>query len=226
MFEIIYRPEFEWHLRGRLEHNHQNDDPAWYALRNAIYATGCRLYHSSNNTASFSNIHGEAWTYFSNALSVHSELLLRSPSIRAVRALLAMVSTCVRDILSADPSHQSLFAEGLGSPALGSGLIANAMLLCQSLGMHRKVPLPESALDSEKLQRIWLFWAVYCCEKNIARRIGRSSVSIANCLIQNICLASTYMIITGHRRRRHRLRGSHNRSSRKSDRCWSDEVHH
>ncbi|KIX06974.1 uncharacterized protein Z518_04950 [Rhinocladiella mackenziei CBS 650.93] len=160
LFEVVYRPEFEWHLRGHLENTYRNDDPAWYALRNAVYASGCRLYHSANHAACFTRIQDEAWRYFSNALSVHSELLLRSPSQRAVRALLAM----------------ALFAEGLGSPALGSGLIANAMLLSQSLGLHRKVIVLESALDTETLKRLWLFWAVYCCEKSIARRTGRPSV--------------------------------------------------
>ncbi|KIW99291.1 uncharacterized protein Z519_00954 [Cladophialophora bantiana CBS 173.52] len=160
IFEVVYRPEFESHLRRHFENRQSNDDPAWYALRNAVYASGCRLHHCESHAASFTNIQEEAWGYFSNALSVHSELLLRSPSLRAVRALLAM----------------ALFAEGLGSPALGSGLIANAIFLSQSLGLHKKVLLPELALDPETLQRSWLFWAVYCCEKNIARRTGRSSV--------------------------------------------------
>jgi hypothetical protein len=79
--------------------------------------------------------------------------------------------------MSENLTSQAIFAEGLGSPALGSGLIANAVFLSQSLGLHRKVLLPESALDSEALQRLWLFWGVYCCEKSSARRTGRPSVS-------------------------------------------------
>lgn len=71
---------------------------------------------------------------------------------------------------------QALFAEGLGSPALGSGLVANAALLAQSLGLHRCISSHTQISASESLQRRWLFWAVYCCEKNIAQRIGRPSV--------------------------------------------------
>lgn len=37
---------------------------------------------------------------------------------------------------------------------------------------------PESPPDAETLQRLWLFWTVYCCEKTIARRTGRPSVSV------------------------------------------------
>lgn len=92
LFEAVYRPEFEYYLHCHIEKEDPNEDPAWYALRNAVYASGCRLYHSMDHAASFITIQEEAWSYFSNALSVHSDLLLRSPSTRAVRALLAMVS--------------------------------------------------------------------------------------------------------------------------------------
>ena len=92
LFDVVHRPEFEHHLRGYFNNRYSDIDPAWYAVRNAVYASGCRLYHSANQEASFSRIQEEAWGYFSNALSVHSDLLLRSPSLRAVRALLAMVS--------------------------------------------------------------------------------------------------------------------------------------
>ena len=91
LFEVVHRPDFESYLRRRTNTNYQNENPAWYALRNTVYASGCRLYHSVGHTASFNNIHQEAWSYFSNALSVHSDLLLRTPSTLAVRALLAMV---------------------------------------------------------------------------------------------------------------------------------------
>lgn len=66
-------------------------DPTWYALRNVVYAAGCRIYRSDSPAANFSEVQKEAWGYFSNALSVHSDLLLTKPTLRSVRALLAMV---------------------------------------------------------------------------------------------------------------------------------------
>ena len=96
LFEVIHRPEFEHHLRSHLSNRLYDDDPAWLALRNTVYASGCRLYRSQNHSDSFVSIQQEAWHFFSNALSVHSDLLLRSPSIRAVRALLAMVRLVAR----------------------------------------------------------------------------------------------------------------------------------
>lgn len=96
IFGVVYQPDFEHHLRTHLDAGYDNDDPTWYALRNAVYASGCRLYHCTQQSASFSSIQAEAWSYFSNALSVHSDLLLRRPTLHAVRALLAMVRSINR----------------------------------------------------------------------------------------------------------------------------------
>jgi hypothetical protein len=80
LFEVICPSYFEHQLRAHLNNQYHNEDPVWYALRNTVYASGCRLHNSANHAASFDTIQEEAWGYFSNALSVHSELLLRSPS--------------------------------------------------------------------------------------------------------------------------------------------------
>ena len=88
----MYRPEFESalraHLRGELV---AGDDPAWYALRHTVYASGCRVYHSESNSLSFTEVQNEAWRYFENALSVLVQLLLTPSGLLSVRALAAMV---------------------------------------------------------------------------------------------------------------------------------------
>ncbi|KAH0844475.1 putative fungal specific transcription protein [Fonsecaea pedrosoi] len=160
LWESVYRLEFEQHLRSHLAGKGQGDDPAWYALRNVVYAGGCRMYRSQFPEANSSDVQRESWSYFSNSLSVHSELLLTRPTMLSVRALLTM----------------ALFAEGLASPALSSGLASNAALLAQSLGLHRKRVDADAAEHSEALQSTWLFWAVYCTEKHIAQRCGQPSL--------------------------------------------------
>ncbi|OQU98882.1 Fungal specific transcription factor domain-containing protein isoform 2 [Cladophialophora immunda] len=160
LWESVYRPDFERHLRAHLSGKVQYDDPAWYALRNAVYAGGCRIYRSQFPEANPSDVQRESWSYFSNSLSVHSKLLLTKPTLRSVRALLTM----------------ALFAEGLASPALSSGLASNAALLAQSLGLHRKRVDTGADEHSEALQPTWLFWAVYCTEKHIAQRCGQPSL--------------------------------------------------
>lgn len=65
------------------------EEPAWYALRNAIYASGCRLQLAKRRT--FREVYRTAWGYFENALSVHTELLYFRSSLLAVQALTVMV---------------------------------------------------------------------------------------------------------------------------------------
>lgn len=87
------RQHFEARLLHHLAQNGMtDDDPAWYALRNTVYASGYRLSSSSmpySNT--FDEIQGKAWKYFEKALSVHTELLYCSTGLMAVQALTAMV---------------------------------------------------------------------------------------------------------------------------------------
>lgn len=85
------RPEFERHFRAYHAGKITYRDPSWYALRNVVYAAGCRIYRSESPKANFADVEREAWGYFLNALSVHSELLLTKPTVRSVRALVTMV---------------------------------------------------------------------------------------------------------------------------------------
>ena len=99
VFGVVDREEFESHLRSHLEGN-EIDDPAWYALRQCVYATGCRIVLSKDQSNSFSHNQKEAWSYFRNAISVHTELLFTFTGLMAVRALIVMVSFLDPTILS------------------------------------------------------------------------------------------------------------------------------
>lgn len=90
MFGVVDRGEFETYLRSHLEGD-EIDDPAWYALRQCVYAGGCRIVLSKDPSNSFSHNQKEAWSYFRNAMSVHTELLYTFTGLMAVRALIAMV---------------------------------------------------------------------------------------------------------------------------------------
>ena len=87
------RHHFEARLRRHYAQNNMiDDDPAWYALRHTVYASGYRLKMSSmpySNTSE--EIQGKAWRYFEKAMSVHNELLYCSTGLMAVQALTAMV---------------------------------------------------------------------------------------------------------------------------------------
>lgn len=94
----MYRPEFESALRAHFRGDSVSaDDPAWFALRKAVYASGCRTYLSKYTSRSFKDIQREAWSYFQGAMSVLTELLFTPSGLLAVRALCAMVRTIAPD---------------------------------------------------------------------------------------------------------------------------------
>lgn len=90
---VIHRDTFEARLRSHLETGRDDDeDLAWYALRNVVYAFGSRIVHYRDCEATSwleAQIHG--WQYFQNAFSVHSDLVYVWSSVAAVRALFVMV---------------------------------------------------------------------------------------------------------------------------------------
>ncbi|CAI7606784.1 unnamed protein product [Penicillium viridicatum] len=154
------------HFEARLRHHFANkdvtdEDPAWYALRNTVYASGYRL-SSSNLPYSnmFEEAQGQAWRYFEKALSVHTELLYGSTGLMAVQALTSM----------------SFFAEGLGSPSLGYMLSSCAVRLAQAKGLHRQPAQSWNLPRAEQQHRIRLFWTLYILEKHISYRSGRPSI--------------------------------------------------
>jgi hypothetical protein len=93
MFGVISRPVFEARLRSYLDQDgSSDDDPAWYALRNTVYACGCRIELSRASIAtSLLEAEEKAWQFFQKALSVHTELLYLPTGLMAVEALTAMV---------------------------------------------------------------------------------------------------------------------------------------
>ncbi|GKZ38319.1 hypothetical protein AbraIFM66950_010449 [Aspergillus brasiliensis] len=162
MFGVISRPDFEARLRYHLKRNGRpDDDPAWYALRNTVYAFGCRVELSKASCATtLVEVEERAWQFFQKALSVHTELLYLPTGLMAVQALTAM----------------SYFAEGIGSPSLEYMLCSCAMRLAQSKGLHRGAARDWNLPEPEQQHRNRIFWAIYLLEKHISYRSGRSSV--------------------------------------------------
>ncbi|KAM5383740.1 hypothetical protein ACJZ2D_001729 [Fusarium nematophilum] len=157
-FELVDRASFESRLRSHLKGDVKNEDPAWYALRNAIYATGCRIELSK--TGNFRYAFQTAWTFFSNCLSVHLELLYFRTSMMAIQALTIM----------------GYFTESIGNPCLEYMLSTVALRLACSKGLHRQAVSSWHMSQEEKELRNRIFWAAYCLEKNCAARSGRPSM--------------------------------------------------
>ncbi|OAQ65542.2 major facilitator superfamily protein [Pochonia chlamydosporia 170] len=161
IFGVVYRPQFEHHLRRHYQGlDTQDDDAASYAMRNAVYAVGCRASAARDGTKDFMEIRKQSLQFFLNALSVYTNLIFMPTGLGAVRALMAMTS----------------YAELLGSPAVEYMLCAAAVRLAQSRGLHRQPSKAWNLPDDEVLHRNWTFWALYCYDKYLAMRCGRPSM--------------------------------------------------
>ncbi len=90
-YGVVYRTEFEARLAEHFESGGAQDDPSWYALRNVVYATGCRTFLAQQKSMPWKEAQDRSWPYFENALSVYVELLYTPTGLFAVRALAAMV---------------------------------------------------------------------------------------------------------------------------------------
>lgn len=87
---IVRRSCFESRLRSfYMGSTDDDDDPSWYAMRNVVFASGCRIVLSKETT--YTKAQEESWSYFENALSVHSELLCFRTSVMGVQSLTLMV---------------------------------------------------------------------------------------------------------------------------------------
>lgn len=88
----MHQPDFEARLVEHFKQESENDDPSWYALRNIVYATGCRTLLANQNTVSWAEVQNRSWPFFENALSVYVDLLYTPTGLMAVQALSAMVN--------------------------------------------------------------------------------------------------------------------------------------
>lgn len=87
---ILHRPWFEQQLSAHLAGTLDDPGPTWHALRNVVFAAGCRIEMSKSR--SFQKAAKHAWGYFENALSVYARLLFFKTSIMGVQVLTLMVS--------------------------------------------------------------------------------------------------------------------------------------
>lgn len=93
---IVHRPWFESKLKVHFTNaNNDDEDHGWYALRNTIYASGCRIELSRYKNIQETN--QEAWKWFANALSVHTEILYFQSTMVGVQALTLMVTLYCRN---------------------------------------------------------------------------------------------------------------------------------
>lgn len=199
-FYLIGRQSFEARLIRHIENpSASQEDSVWFAIRNIVYASGCRALMSK--THSWRESQSKSGQYFENALSVETDLIHGAYGISAIRALLAMVSVkkCDQRCVCANQDLcQAIFSDGGGCQKLEYMLVGCALRLAQSKGLHLRSHTSRIS-EEEDTKRSWLFWSLYCFEKHLSFRSGRPSV----CWVRFYALSYLLIFCIGYQRRRY-----------------------
>lgn len=67
-----------------------------------------------------------------------------------------------------------MYAMEISKPSLCWTLTSKAVEICYTLGLHQNESCMNSKSDDSRYEQI-LFWSVYCIDKSLSLRLGRSS---------------------------------------------------
>jgi len=156
VFPLFHEPTF-MHLVDK----HYSLDPyegsGWWASLNVALAISHRLRIMGEDDARVED--AKAWGYLKNALAVFSELTMRNNDLLSVQALLGM----------------ALFMQGTPNPQPGFFLVAAAIRLAHSIGLHKRgSDFNLNEVESEQRKRV--FWIGYLMDKDICLRSGRPPI--------------------------------------------------
>ncbi|RPA99789.1 hypothetical protein L873DRAFT_1806323 [Choiromyces venosus 120613-1] len=158
MFPLFHRPTFE-HL---FEKQYSDDPPnhsGWYCAFNMLLAISFRLRitHAAEPDEEHSISHVQkSWLYFQNAATVLTELLLKNTDLLSIQAILGM----------------ALYLQGTANPQPSYFLIAAAVRISNTIGMHRRGnSFGLNQVEVEQRRRV--FWIMYLLDKDMALRSGR-----------------------------------------------------
>ncbi|KAE9992947.1 hypothetical protein EG327_007255 [Venturia inaequalis] len=156
MFPLFHEPTF-MHLVDR----HYSRDPyegsGWWASLNVVLAIAHRLRVMSNLVPQDED--QKAWGYLKNAMAVQTELTIRNTDLLSVQALLGM----------------ALFLQGTPNPQPSFFLIAAAIRLSHSIGLHKRGS-GFNLNPSEIEQRKRVFWIAYMLDRDLCLRSGRPPI--------------------------------------------------
>ncbi|KAI9679816.1 MAG: hypothetical protein M1817_004830 [Caeruleum heppii] len=153
MFPLFHEPTF-MHLVEMHYSNDPYEGSGWWASLNTALAIAHRLRVMSNVVPHEED--QKAWGYLKNALGVLTELTMRNTDLLSVQALLGM----------------SLFLQGTPNPQPSFFLVAAAIRLSHSIGLHKRGS-GFNLRPAEIEQRKRVFWIAYMVDKDICLRSGR-----------------------------------------------------
>jgi hypothetical protein len=133
-------------------------DVGWWSNLNMALAHGCRIRTLFSRTATEDD--EDSWGYLENALSVVPFLAVRAPSLSSIQALLGI----------------AIFLQATPVPRSYSLLVANAIRLGHSIGLHRQESYHNGMPMAEIEQRKRVFWLCYILDRDISMRSGQPPV--------------------------------------------------
>ncbi|PHH86467.1 hypothetical protein CDD83_10204 [Cordyceps sp. RAO-2017] len=153
MFPLFHQPTF-MHLVERQYSSDPYQGSGWWASLNCALAVAHRLRVMSNLVPQEED--EKAWAYLKNAMAVFPELTMRNTDLLSVQALLGM----------------ALFMQGTPNPQPTSLLIAAAIRLAHSIGLHKRgTGFNLNPIEIEQRKRV--FWIAYMLDKDLCLRSGR-----------------------------------------------------
>ncbi|KAJ5574232.1 uncharacterized protein N7459_008659 [Penicillium hispanicum] len=156
MFPLFHEATF-MHLVERQYSRDPYEGSGWWASINVVLAISHRLRVMSNLVPHEED--KKAWLYLKNAMGVLTELTMRNTDLLSVQALLGM----------------SLFLQGTPNPQPAFFLVAAAIRLSHSIGLHKRGSgFGLNPVEVEQRKRV--FWIAYCLDKDICLRSGRPPV--------------------------------------------------
>ena len=153
MFPLFHQPTFML-LVERQYSSDPYEGSGWWASLNVAFAIAHRLRVMSHLVPAEED--EKAWGYIKNAMSVFSELTMRNTDLLSVQALLGM----------------ALFMQGTPNPQPSTLLIAAAIRLSHSIGLHKRgAGFHLNPIEMEHRKRV--FWIAYMLDKDLCLRSGR-----------------------------------------------------
>ncbi|KAL2059144.1 hypothetical protein ABVK25_000436 [Lepraria finkii] len=153
MFPLFHEPTF-MHLVNRHYSRTPYEGSGWWASLNVALAIAHRLRVMSNLVPQQED--KKAWGFLKNAMGVLTELTMRNTDLLSVQALLGM----------------ALFLLGTPNPQPSFFLVAAAIRLANSIGLHKRGSgFNLNPVEIEQRKRV--FWIAYLVDKDICLRSGR-----------------------------------------------------
>ncbi|KAK6215403.1 fungal specific transcription factor [Colletotrichum tabaci] len=148
----LFHPPAFIALLGQQYSGESERSPAWWTAFNAVLAISHRQRVEEGKSAEKERV----WGYAANALDTVLDILLRATQLMSVQALLIL----------------AWFFLGTPNPQPSFMLVANAIRLAHSIGLHRK-NCGSSLSPIERATRINVFWLAFSLDRELSLRTGR-----------------------------------------------------